>query len=151
MKPVLLLDVDGVLSSPGPNAGEKIVFPWRGYNVPFWPKKTALPLMRMAWELFDVYWLTGWRDSANLISDWAGLPHRPILDDCRGPDWKAWAAADAFCDWDGPVAWIEDGFSDEVRELAGPRGWFLVRTNFYIGATEGDLEKLRLYAMELQD
>lgn len=72
-RPVLLLDVDGVLNIVGPDYHERMVrLPGDGH--PFYPTPHVLPFMRWAWARFEVVWNTAWRGSANQIADWAGLP-----------------------------------------------------------------------------
>lgn len=123
MKPIMLLDVDGVLNVVGLRIkpievtvcvrGEKLPMPFR-------PARYAREFMHWAWDMFDVHWMTCWESAANALAVWAGLPARPVVRTRRDhqgtTDWKAHAARRLFTQFYTPLVWVEDGISDEARE-----------------------------------
>lgn len=174
-KPVLLLDVDGVLNvidRKGFCRKRKIVLfvTIRGELFPhsFYPKPLTLPFLRWAWRHFDVHWLTAWRQTANSIADWAGLPQVPSLVEdpkkmkrlykraARAKDKaKAWGAIDwkieVVKDWFSrskrTILWIEDGISEEAHEWIGRRP--SVRyfgTNSFVGVTRKHIAEMSKFA-----
>lgn len=147
-KPILLLDVDGVLNVIGPDCKKREVRLQLKEDLPisFYPTALAKPLMELAWKRFDVFWMTAWGAGANSIARWAGLEERPVIWGRTGNDWKATAAEKALGSWEGPVAWIEDGISPEAKELVAAKGWTYFHTNGFIGATEAHLKGLEEFA-----
>jgi hypothetical protein len=148
-KPILLLDVDGVLNVPGPKAGREVRLEWSpGEFISFFPVKNTRELLGLTWNRFEVYWLTCWREMANAIARWADLEERPVID---GPmfgdgDWKAKAASQVLASWKGRVAWLEDGISEEARTLVAARGWTYFHTDSFVGVTDEHLKNLRAFA-----
>jgi hypothetical protein len=152
-RPVLLLDVDGVLNVVGPDYRERLVRMANGH--PFHPTPYVLPFLEWAWKTFDVVWTTAWRESANEIADWARLPRVPALKEgptqkrremrlarLRHPDAKKWLAVRGDWKVDGarellcrrpcPVFWLEDGLSEEGHRWVAsrPRTWYLATDSF---------------------
>lgn len=147
-RPVMLLDVDGVLNVPGPDHAARDVRLTEGPHA--WilsPKPITLPFLKWAWKHFSVHWLTAWHGSANLIAEWAGLARAPVVGDIRehrrlvdsepvggsGNQWRTWdwkfeAVKRRFGRRRGAVVWIEDGIAPEAEE------WVKARPNFrYFG------------------
>jgi hypothetical protein len=147
-KPVLLLDVDGVLNVIDRTCKEREVrFEWApGMGISFYPISTTRRLMELAWSRFDVYWLTAWRKGANMIANWAGLPDRPVLVAYEGDDWKATAVKAVMHTWGGHVAWIEDGISPEAKAIVAEKGWKYFHCDSFVGATEEHLKALEEFA-----
>lgn len=144
-KPILLLDVDGVLSVIDNTAPERQV---RLGTHSFYPIKNSRPLMRLAWKLFDVHWMTAWRKHANRIAEWAGLPARPVLlgDWGKGfSDWKAHAVS-KFNTVGRRAAWIEDGLSPEAKAIVAERGWTYLHCDPFVGVTAEHLKQLKEFA-----
>jgi len=146
-RPVLLLDVDGVLNVLSRNRADlkkrEVRLSWRpGRFISFYPTKLTLPFMKMAWRLFDVRWLTAWGKGANMIAEWARLPAKPAIRDSGLPDWKATGARKALASRKGPVAWIEDGLSDEAHALVRERGWIYFETDPFVGVTQAHMRSL---------
>ena len=132
-KPILLLDVDGVLNVVGPDWGERVVDlkdPPPGLH----PTKYVLPFLRWAWPRFQVMWLTAWGADANKIARWAGLEPVRVLADPRRQtdDYKLAALVSEFGARTPPVPvfWIEDGIGQKEMEFVDERPWM-----FYL-ATE---------------
>src|SRR5579872_1425554 len=118
LKPTLLLDVDGVLNVPPTSKADKeereIRLEWSDKKfVNFWPTELTLPFMKMAWDLFEVRWLTAWGYSANVIARHYGLRIRPAI---KYRQYKAVGAIQALQDRrHRKVAWIEDGVDAVAR------------------------------------
>lgn len=151
MKPILLLDVDGVLNVPPKKLRARttrIPVEVRGkvFRLQWWPNKRTLRFMRMAWDLFDVRWLTAWREGANAIAKHYGLPERRVIRDIGGDSWKANSARAALRDWRGPVAWIEDGLDETAKALVAERGWTYFHCDPFVGVTGQHMEELREFA-----
>lgn len=147
MKPILLLDVDGVLNIIGPGCKKREV---RLVKEPaLYPMPFVLPFMKWAWRSFDVVWCTAWREGANEIADWAGLPRRPAVVETAGyfrnlkrrfkdpaqwqekqRDWKVSGAKKIVGRKRRRVLWIEDGISLEAHE------WVRTRPDTHYVATD---------------
>ena len=117
-KPLVLLDVDGVINDIervglGIDAWETHAFESHGYTllVPSYMRELIQTLCRVA----EVHWCTTWRSRANdEIADYLGIDPLPVVDDgtvSRYVDWKAAAAHElarrALSDG-RRVLWIED-------------------------------------------
>lgn len=142
MKPILLLDVDGVLNVPRKKRTQRpIRLQWApGRFISFWPTQRTARFMRMAWELFDVRWLTAWGKGANMIARRYRLSERPAI---KYADSKAIAARSALRDWKGCVAWIEDGLSDTDKEIVTNMGWAYFHCEPFTGVTGDHMRLLR--------
>jgi hypothetical protein len=152
-RPVLLLDVDGVLNIVGPDYKDRLIR-LQDDGHPFHPTEYVLPFMRWAWARFDVVWNTAWRRTANQIADWAGLHRVFAIEETpaylrrqkrltnpkrktdsarwlkeRG-DWKVDGAREFLGGRTCPVFWIEDGLSLEGHE------WVRSRPSTYYLATD---------------
>lgn len=109
MRPVVALDVDGVLFPLGARPGDPILVPegyieatvW-GMPVSYHPDLPAF--LAQVHELAEIVWATSWAEGANgHIGPLFGLDARPTLD-VRG---DRWAAVSAFAD-ERPLVWCED-------------------------------------------
>lgn len=141
-KPVLFLDVDGVLNVLGKDADglkkREVMLQAEKYPMHFYPTRFALTFMRWAWQVFDVQWCTAWRQDANLIAKWAGLPERPsilIMKSNKMMDWKLEGVQNFLEGKGNPLCvWIEDGIGQEAETwVAGRENFFYVHTRFYVG------------------
>ena len=133
-RPVLLLDIDGVIN----------VFQCslaRETEVALYlPAFKLLPGLN-DWlaqldQAYTLVWCSHWGALVNLDAAAAwGLGPRPLIEalpeEDGHPDWKALAARRTFADWAGPVAWVEDAFTPEAhawaaeRLRAGRRTWLV--------------------------
>jgi hypothetical protein len=144
-KPILLLDVDGVLSVIDKTAPQRQVR-LRGNS--FYPIKNSRPFMLLVWRLFEVHWMTAWKAHANRIAEWAGLPERPVLLGKWGEgfeDWKAHAVS-KFNTVGRRVAWIEDGIGTEAKTIVAERGWAYFHCDSFVGVTDEHIEGLTEFA-----
>jgi hypothetical protein len=160
--PLLLLDVDGVLSLFGfaPNRRP----PGRMVLVDGLPHHLSSEAGRLAAGLaqtFELVWCTGWEDRADdhlpsALGLPKGLPHISFdaLRETHPPDgtrhWKL-DAIDAYAGADRPLAWVDDGFDDSCRAWAAARSGptLLIATDPAVGLTAADGEQLAVWAMSL--
>jgi len=157
-KPVLLVDVDGVISLWGfsPNTRPSGTF----LNVDGIPHFLSSEAGRHLLDLMAVYelvWCTGWEEKANEYLPHAlGLPAPlPYLrfDAHVSPGgttpghWKL-AAIDAHVDPDRPLAWVDDAFNDACHAWAHARAGetHLEQTEPATGLTDRGLRNLRAFA-----
>lgn len=128
MKPILCLDVDGVLNVATSDS-ETISVPVElaGRTVTIRTTRMTIPFMHWAWRNFEMYWLSAWRENANAIADWAQLRHIPVLHppaDYKEFDWKLAALIilmNQIADKDRKFVWIEDGFFQQTYVWAKDR------------------------------
>lgn len=152
MKPLLLLDIDGVFSPFG--AG-----PPPGYQ------RTQLGDYEVVWNplhvewlaelaaLFDFVWATTWEHDANqALSPILGLPELPVIEFERGTGdtWKLPSVRE-FVDH-RVMAWIDDDLYLDAfawaKERAEPT--LLVRTRSSVGMTRDDVEELMSFGLSQQ-
>lgn len=123
-RPVLLLDIDGVINVfQCSDARETHV-------APHLPAVKLLPGLE-DWlgqldRAYDLVWCSHPDALASIDAAAAwGLAPRPLLqpasDEAALPDWKAHAVRRAFAAFPGPIAWVEDGFSPAARAWAAER------------------------------
>lgn len=154
-RPLLLLDVDGVISLFGfspqrPPAGR---FQMVDGIAHFLSDAAGAHLRVLAGE-FELAWCTGWEEKANeylpLALELPGpLPHltfdrNPQLE---GTHWKL-GAIDAYAGPERPLAWVDDAHdtSCEAWAAARPGPTLLVRTEPSIGLTSAHVSRLRAWA-----
>jgi hypothetical protein len=165
-KPLLLVDVDGVISLWGFPSDRR---PDGTYctvdGVPhFLSKEAARHLLDLAGR-FDLVWCTGWEEKANEYLPHAlGLPGPlPYLEfdehESRAHllepghttpgHWKL-AAIDAYADG-RPAAWIDDAFNEACEAWAASRAapTLLVPTEPATGLSAAHAERLRAWAESL--
>lgn len=137
LRPLILLDLDGVINDLGSLAGMKR--PWRvdivrshGYTVHIPSYMPAL--IRALADLAEIHWLTTWRHRANdAVADHLGAGRFPVIDDGTGDrhvDWKpaaAFAVAGEAIEAGRPVIWIED-FGGFIPREEMPAGVMFVDT-----------------------
>jgi Swiss Army Knife RNA repair-like protein len=154
LKPVLFVDVDGVISVFGfPHDGPA---PGRFFSVDGLPHcishGSGERLMRLA-ESYELVWATGWEERAN-----EHLPHLlglagelPTLIFDEQPVWGTahWklSAIERFAA-DRPAAWIDDSFNEACWEWASRRSaaTLLVQTEPAVGITDAHVEQLEEWA-----
>ena len=159
-RPVLFVDVDGVLSLFGLDraGGAEEVGPlhWVDGIAHCVPAAAGPRLVRLA-ERFELVWATGWEEKANeylpLILDlpFGRLPcltfgGRAVF---GSSDWKLDALA-AFAA-DRPAAWIDDNLGERCRRWAEERSapTLLVETRCNVGMTDEHVELLLGWAEQV--
>jgi hypothetical protein len=130
-KPLLLVDVDGVISLWGfpMDARPRGAFHTVDGLPHFLSSEAAEHLQRLA-EAFDLVWCTGWEEKANeylprLLGLEGPLPYlsfdRHVDTGTTMPGhWKL-GAIDAYAGPARPLAWIDDAFNDACATWASER------------------------------
>ncbi len=158
MKPILFVDVDGVLSLFGFDPGEQLPSPfhWVDGIAHCIPPDSGPRLVRLA-ERYELVWATGWEEKANeYLPQILGLPFRdlPTLTfdgQARfgSSHWKV-AAIDSFARGRA-AAWIDDNLDDSARAWARERDTptLLVETVPPVGLTDDHVTELLAWAGEV--
>lgn len=151
-KPLLLVDVDGVLN---PYAAESCPEGYCEYNFFEGEEPIRLAEVHGKWlrelaELFDLAWATGWGDDAHrFISPVLGLPEFPAIVFPPVPFTPAEKvpAIRAFVG-DRPLAWMDDAITPEaerwVSERAAPI--LLIYVDPAVGLIEALVSEARAWA-----
>ena len=152
-RPLLLVDVDGVLSLFGPGVDHAACTPALVEGIPhLLSREVAARLARLA-AAYECVWCTGWEDRADghlphLLGLPAGWPHLAFRD--RPEDAAHWKlrAIDAHAGPGRPVAWIDDAHDERCRAWAAarPGPTLLVTTDPAVGLTEAQAAQLEAWA-----
>ena len=155
-RPILFLDVDGVISLFGFAPGaEQLPGPlhWIDGIAHFIPEDVGARLVRLA-DSFELVWATGWEERANEhLPFLLGLPFGdlPTLTfDGRAVFGSAHWKLDAIADYAGtrPAAWIDDNIDEACIAWAEARSapTLLVQTDPATGLTDEHVGELRRWA-----
>lgn len=158
MKPVLFVDVDGVLSLFGfdPAGDLPGPFHWIDGIAHCIPPESGPRLIRLA-DSFELVWATGWEEKANeylpLLLD---LPddELPVLTfDGRAVFGTAHWKLEAIEEYAGerPAAWIDDSLDERCTAWAERRGapTLLIETDAAAGITDEHVDELLAWAARL--
>lgn len=178
MKPILGIDVDGVILPDGAHAGEPgynsalhtIFFYDRAGEGWVYLRNDFDLIMKMLMPHFELHWATGWEDRANefmlpLLGLEDELPyidlHSPLPFSIIGDlpmeyHWKlpwlmVWADKH-----ERPFAWVDDLVGDGEREWAEKRSakgfpTLIIQTDNVIGWTSDHTDELIAWAKEVND
>lgn len=157
MKPILAIDIDGVISLFGAENP-----PDRSFTklelVDGVPHLISLPTgdrLRRLSEYFELAWASGWEDKANFyLPSLLGLPELPYVgfDDAVAAGAAHWKLGPLEEFAAGrPLAWIDDNFDRSCYEWAERREspTLLVLTETHLGLEEAHVEALRQWAVSL--
>lgn len=152
-RPLLLVDVDGVLSLFGSGVDRARCTPALVEGIPhFLSRDAAARLARLA-ERFECVWCSGWEDRADghlphLLGVPAGWAHVAFAD--RPQDAAHWKlhAIDAHAGPDRAAAWIDDAHDEHCRAWAAarPGPTLLVTTDPAVGLTGAQAAQLEAWA-----
>ncbi len=169
-RPVLFLDVDGVISLFGfpqgyglasGNASFEERPPGSLHNVNgviHYISAASGPFLRRLEEEFELVWATGWEETANdylpLLLELPG--ELPVLNfDGRVAAGAAHWKTDAMAEYAGirPFAWIDDRIDQTCREWARrhPAPTLLIETASEQGMAEEHVEELLAWARSLRE
>jgi HAD domain in Swiss Army Knife RNA repair proteins len=154
-KPLLFVDIDGVLSVFGFSSGERPAGTWLNVDgVPHLISAAAAGHLLVLAPLFDLVWCSGWEDKADehLVQVLA-LPARPpFLTFNAVPGSAHWKldAVDRHAA-DRPLAWIDDTFDDSCHAWAAARRarTLLVATDAAVGLADEHVALLERWAADL--
>jgi hypothetical protein len=154
-KPLLLVDVDGVISLFGfdpsnPPAGQFLMVD----GIAHFLSATAGEHLRELGADFELAWCTGWEEKANEYLPHAlGIPKDlPLVpfDDCDRPPSAHWkvAAIDGWVGPDRPVAWVDDAHDHRCHTWAQARRapTLIVGTDPAVGLTREHVAELKRWA-----
>lgn len=159
MKPLLLIDVDGVLNPykahrcpEGFVEHEYYDEDGSSYDIRLNPEHAAW-LAELA-EVFELVWATTWEHKANeFIAPNLSLPQLPVIEFDQGATgynrtWKLVTIVEYI--GDRPAAWIDDELFRDAKLWAQDRGdTLLVSPNPGIGMDRSHVEKLLRWATSL--
>lgn len=154
-KPLLLIDVDGVVSLFGFDPTRRPAGRFEMVDgIAHFLSATAGEHLRVLALTFDLVWCTGWEEKADEYLPLAlglpsGLPHLTFQRSVgkANTHWKL-DAIDALAGPDRPLAWLDDAHDDRCRVWADARRGptLLVGTEPAIGLTEAHVAQLRAWA-----
>jgi hypothetical protein len=157
-KPLLLVDVDGVISLFGDGLDARTAGSWVMVDglVHFLSQAAGDHLRELAPD-FELAWCTGWEERANEhLPQLLSLPSPlPVVTFGRRPQdgahWKL-AGIDRHAGAERPVAWIDDAHSADCHAWADrrPAPTLLVATDAARGLTAVEAERLRAWAAALR-
>jgi len=157
-KPLLLVDVDGVISLFGFSPDAQPEGDWLHVDgiLHLCSARAAQHLPGLS-DHFELVWCTGWEEKANdYLPQWLGLPRElPYLQFERNPGkarahWKL-QAIDDFAGHQRPLAWVDDALDEACRQWAAARAGptLLVQTEPSEGIGQPHAAELRAWAAAL--
>ena len=157
-RPILLVDVDGVISIFGFDSANPPEGWWLNVEgLPHFCSARAAGHLPALGEVFELVWCTGWEEKASEhLAPLIGLdPPPPYLSFDRNPGrghahWKL-AAIDRHAGTDRPLAWVDDALNDACHEWARrrPAPTLLVTTDPAEGLADRHARELRDWASSL--
>jgi hypothetical protein len=150
-RPLLLVDVDGVISLFGFDPSDPPEGQFQFVDgIAHYLSATAGGHLRDLAETFELAWCTGWEEKANeYLTVPLGLPAElPLVpfDECDRPPSAHWkvAAIDAWVDPSRPLAWIDDAHDHRCHTWAEARSapTLLVGTEPALGISDDHVEQL---------
>jgi hypothetical protein len=157
-RPLLLVDVDGVISLFGFDPAQPPAGQWQMVDgIAHLLSAVAGEHLRRLSGSFELVWCTGWEEKANdylpLALGLAGpLPHLSFADATPqvAGHWKL-ETIDRYAGPDRPVAWIDDAHDHRCRRWARerPGATLLISTNPAAGLTDEHVSRLLAWASAL--
>jgi hypothetical protein len=156
-KPLLLVDVDGVISLFGFTPDERPAGSFLTVDgIPHYLSAAAGDHLCRLQDRFELVWCTGWEERANEYLPHAlGLPgplHHLTFDGAPGWEDRHWKldAIDAHAGRHRPVAWIDDDHDDCHEWATGrPGPTLLLTTEPTTGITQRHVAELERWAQAL--
>src|SRR5262245_38437994 len=154
-KPLLFLDIDGVLSLFGFSPDMRPDGRWLNVDgIVHLISATASEHLHRLATSFEVVWCSGWEEKANehLLSELslpAALPFLTFETGAGAPHWKL-PAIEAHAG-DRPLAWVDDAHGDAGRAWAAarPAPTLLVATEPPTGLTSAQVDGLERWARQV--
>jgi hypothetical protein len=156
--PILLIDIDGVISLFGfdprtPPDGKFLLVD----GIPHFLSASVADQIRCLHADFELVWCSGWEEKADehlphALGLPAGLPHLQF--DGAVGDGRHWklAAIERYAGPRRPLAWIDDAFDESCHRWAAarPGPTELVRTDPAVGLTAEHAAHLRRWARSVE-
>jgi hypothetical protein len=153
-KPLLLMDIDGVLSLFGFASDSRPAGTWLNVDgIVHLISATAAEHLQRLGAAFEIVWCSGWEEKANehllatlaLAGPLPFLTFPPVAD---GRHWKLASIEEHAAR--RPLAWVDDAHDDGCRTWAADRGapTLLVATDPAVGLTEAQVEDLERWARD---
>lgn len=163
MKPVIYLDVDGVLNALGHENDT-----WGDFELHKSVVPDDIPFGEMGFDLWlskemikelaslpaDVVWLTTWRhDAPSKVAPLVDAPDWPVID-WRLSKWDALAQDQR--NNPRPFVWVDDGEATElnmnrIRSHVGKIPYLLIQPNSLIGLTPKDIDDIKVFLDWLEE
>jgi hypothetical protein len=153
-KPLLFMDIDGVLSLFGFPSDSRPAGVWLNVDgIVHLISATAAEHLHRLGTAFELVWCSGWEEKANehllgplTLADPLPFLTFPPSDDAR--HWKL-AAIEAHAQ-QRPLAWVDDAHDDGCHAWAAQRGapTLLVATEPAIGLTAAQVAELERWARD---
>jgi hypothetical protein len=157
-RPLLLIDVDGVVSLFGfPRTPPAGLLPAAVDGIPHFLSPHAGPLLTRLSATFDCVWCTGWEERAEehlprLLKLPGGWPHLTFATE-PGVSERHWklASIESATGPERPLAWIDDAFDASCTAWAAarPGPTLLVQTDPATGLREEHVTRLESWARSL--
>jgi len=151
-KPLLLVDIDGVISVWGVTRDARPPGAFASVDgIPHFLSQAAADHLRGLQDDFELVWCSGWEDRANdHLPHLLGLgpfPHLTLGRTGVG-HWKL-GAIDAYAGPERPLAWVDDDLDErcEAWAAARPGPTHLERTRPATGLTGDGARRLRRFAL----
>jgi hypothetical protein len=155
-KPLLAIDIDGVLSLFGFDESQRPPGEFHLVDgLPHYLSRDAASRLKRLLKTYEGVWASGWEDRANdHLPNILGVPELPHLTfDGRKQFGEAHWKLEAIEEYAGdrPLAWIDDGIDEECQAWAAARTapTLLIRTDPAVGLTDDGVEELVRWARAL--
>ena len=154
--PLLLIDVDGVLSLFGfDHAAPPPGIPAAVDGIPHWLSRSAAAALARLTGAFECVWCTGWEEKANeylphLLALPGPFPYLELAPPGSPRHWKL-DAIDAYAGPERACAWIDDALDERCERWAAerPGPTLLVPTEPATGLTDAHADELLAWASRL--
>ena len=153
MKPLLLLDVDGVLNPLGVSDAPGFTTQRVG-GMRVLLSTTHGRWLRELADVFDLTWATSWERDADLIAERIGLPvGLPAITFTGQTEWTVKLPDVMEYVGHRALAWVDDQLGPEVHAwaISRPAPTLLIETDSRVGLTEAQVERLRTWASRPMD
>ena len=154
-KPLLFLDIDGVLSLFGFSSDSRPEGAWLNVDgIVHLISATAAEHLQRLGAAYEVVWCSGWEEKANehLVTALTLAGPLPFLTFPRIEDGRHWklAAIEAHAGPHRPVAWIDDAHDDGCHAWAAARAapTLLIATQPPVGLTAAHVAELERWARD---
>jgi hypothetical protein len=154
-KPLLFMDIDGVLSLFGFASDNRPQGVWLNVDgIVHLISATAAEHLQRLGAVYELVWCSGWEEKANehLVGALALTGPLPFLTFAPADGVRHWklASIEAHAA-DRPLAWVDDAHDEGCRAWAAQRAasTLLLATDPAVGLTEGQVADLERWARSL--